>query len=63
MSTAAILMMLLFIIVIWGGLALALITLIKHPDETSGILGEHDFATDDVLIAQEHISKHPRGMA
>lgn len=56
MWTAAILMMLLFIIVIWGGLALALITLIKHPDETSGILGEHDFATDDVLIAQEHTS-------
>ncbi|AZA09584.1 methionine/alanine import NSS transporter subunit MetS [Corynebacterium pseudopelargi] len=53
MSSAAIIMMVLFMVVIWGGLAVSLLTLNRHPDETSGILGEHEFATDEVLIAQE----------
>ncbi|AZA11126.1 methionine/alanine import NSS transporter subunit MetS [Corynebacterium gerontici] len=53
MSSAAIIMMVLFMVVIWGGFAVSLLTLNRHPDETSGILGEHDFATDEVLIAQE----------
>lgn len=53
MSTAAILMMILFMVVIWGGLAASIIHLQKHPDETSGNLGGASEATDDVLIAQE----------
>lgn len=54
MSGTAIVMMLLFIVVIWGGLALTVIHLQRHPDETSGLLGDSKHATDDVLIAQEH---------
>lgn len=53
MSTSAILMMILFMVVIWGGLAASLIHLQKHPDETSGNLGLAEEATDDALIAQE----------
>lgn len=53
MTTSAIVMMVLFIVVIWGGFAASLVMLNKHPDESSGLLGEHEFATDDVLIAQE----------
>lgn len=33
MSGIAILMMILFLVVIWGGLALSIIHLNKHPDE------------------------------
>lgn len=54
MSTSAILMMILFMVVIWGGFAASLIHLQKHPDETSGNLGQAKEATDDVLIAQEN---------
>ena len=53
MGTSAIIMMILFMVVIWGGFAVSLATLFKRPDETSGILGDKEFATDDVLIAQE----------
>ena len=53
MSASAVIMLLLFIVVIWGGFFLSLATLFKHPDETSGILGDHAFATDEVLSAQE----------
>lgn len=52
MSTIAIVMMILFMVVIWGGFALSLIHLMKHPDESSGNLGTAQEATDDVLIAQ-----------
>lgn len=53
MSGIAITMMLLFIVVIWGGLVATLIHLQRHPDDMSGHLGTNDFATDEVLIAQE----------
>ncbi|MCQ9343310.1 methionine/alanine import NSS transporter subunit MetS [Corynebacterium sp. 153RC1] len=53
MSGMAIMMMLLFIVVIWGGFAFSLTSLMKHPDETSGQLGDAEYATDEVLIAQE----------
>lgn len=39
MSTIAIVMLVVFIIVIWGGLALAIVHLLKHDDDTSGDLG------------------------
>lgn len=61
MSTAAIMMMLLFIVVIWGGFAISLASLMRHPDETSGQLGNASFATDEVLIAQEHGAQPPLG--
>lgn len=53
MSSVAILMMFLFIIVIWGGFIATLIHLQRHPDEMSGHFGQAKFATDEVLIAQE----------
>ncbi|MBC6761240.1 MULTISPECIES: methionine/alanine import NSS transporter subunit MetS [Corynebacterium] len=53
MSGIAIVMMALFVIVIWGGLAVALISLSKHPDEVSGELGDHPELTSEVLGAQE----------
>ena len=33
MNTSALVMMLIAIVLLWGGLALAIIHLIKHPDE------------------------------
>ena len=33
MNTSALIMMLIAIVLLWGGLALAIIHLIKHPDE------------------------------
>ncbi|APT84457.1 methionine/alanine import NSS transporter subunit MetS [Corynebacterium aquilae] len=53
MSGIAIMMMVLFIVIIWGGLAASIVALRRHPDEASGVLGEAEYATDDVLIAQE----------
>ena len=42
-----------FMIVIWGGLAATLVHLQRHPDEQSGHFGTHPLTTDEVLIAQE----------
>ncbi|MCS4534958.1 methionine/alanine import NSS transporter subunit MetS [Corynebacterium sp. HS2168-gen11] len=53
MTGTAITMMVLYISVIWGGFIATLIHLQRHPDEESGKLGTHAFATDEVLIAQE----------
>lgn len=47
-------MMVLFMVVIWGGLAASIIALQRNPDETSGELGSAEYATDTVLIAQEN---------
>lgn len=53
MTTSAILMMALFIVVIWGGLALAIVYLMRNPDEAAGVLGTDPNATDEVLAAME----------
>ncbi|MCS4489922.1 methionine/alanine import NSS transporter subunit MetS [Corynebacterium sp. ES2794-CONJ1] len=53
MTGIAIFMMVLFMVVIWGGFAATLIHLQRHPDEVSGDFGTAEFATDDVLLAQE----------
>ncbi|ALA67803.1 methionine/alanine import NSS transporter subunit MetS [Corynebacterium lactis] len=53
MSGIAIVMMVLFMLVIWGGLAAALVNLAKNPDEVSGELGDHPELTNEVLVAQE----------
>ncbi|MCK7638028.1 methionine/alanine import NSS transporter subunit MetS [Corynebacterium pygosceleis] len=53
MSGIAIMMMILFMVVIWGGLLVSILALRKHPDDSSGVLGTSDLATDDVLIEQE----------
>lgn len=53
MSGIAIVMMILFITVIWGGFVATLIHLQRHPDEQSGQFGTNPDAADDVLIAQE----------
>ena len=57
MSGIAIVMMALFIIVIWGGLAVSLVNLSKHPDEVSGELGDHPELTSDCLL---YTSPSPR---
>lgn len=38
MSVSAIIMMILAMLLVWGGLAVSVIHLMKHPDETSGDL-------------------------
>lgn len=53
MSTTAIIMMILFIVVIWGGLIISAIALRKEPDERTGAFGTSPYATDTVLIGQE----------
>lgn len=53
MSTIAIVMMVVFIIVIWGGLALALTHLIRNGDATSGDLGADADYSNDQLYAVE----------
>lgn len=52
MSTTAIIMMILFIVVIWGGLVLSAIALRREPDERTGSFGASPHATDTVLIEQ-----------
>lgn len=49
MSGIAIVMMALFIVVIWGGLTVSVIHLLKHPDETSGHMGRDPELTDEAL--------------
>lgn len=53
MSSVAIMMMVLFMVIVWGGLLASILHLQHHPDETSGVFGEDPNASDDVLIAQE----------
>ena len=50
MSGTAVMMMVLFMVVIWGGLAASIIALRRNPD---GLLGESEYATDEVLISHE----------
>lgn len=54
MSGIAIMMMVLFMVVIWGGLIVSILALRRNPDEMSGELGTSEYATDDVLISHEH---------
>lgn len=53
MSTTAIIMMTLFIVIIWGGLVLSALALRKTTDERSGAFGSSPYATDTLLIEQE----------
>lgn len=53
MSGIAIMMMVLFMVVIWGGLVASALHLRNHPDDTSGALGVSDEARDEYLAAQE----------
>lgn len=54
MSGIAIMMMVLFMVVIWGGLIASALHLRANPDAVSGDLGTADDATDELLTAQEH---------
>ena len=42
MSTAAIVMMSLAILLVWGGLAVSAVHLLRHPDDSSGDLAPGD---------------------
>ncbi|AWD25503.1 methionine/alanine import family NSS transporter small subunit [Micrococcus luteus] len=60
MSTAAIVMMSLAILLVWGGLAVSAIHLLRHPDDSSGDLAiEDDLAPavwerEDGLLDAQH---------
>ncbi|QGU04166.1 methionine/alanine import NSS transporter subunit MetS [Corynebacterium comes] len=54
MSGIAIMMMVLFIIVIWGGLIISALHLIKNPDDHSGDLGHSEHSTNARLAGLEH---------
>ncbi|MFT4470939.1 methionine/alanine import family NSS transporter small subunit [Arthrobacter sulfonylureivorans] len=41
MSTAAIVMLIIAIITVWGGLALALMNLTRHPEDDGAMPAEH----------------------
>lgn len=53
MDGIAIVMMVLFMVVIWGGLILAIIHLLRHDDDTSGVLGADPEYANDKLYAIE----------
>ncbi len=53
MTGIAIVMMVLFMVVIWGGLAGAIVHLMRHPDDTSGALGDHSEHSDEALARLE----------
>ena len=53
MGTTAIIMMVLFMVIIWGGLVYATIALRREPDKKVGLFGTSPYATDTVLIEQE----------
>lgn len=53
MSGIAIMMMVLFMVVIWGGLIASAIHLRNHPDDISGDLGTAEQTRDELLAAQE----------
>ncbi|WJZ02209.1 methionine/alanine import NSS transporter subunit MetS [Corynebacterium freiburgense] len=53
MTGVAIMMMVLFMVIIWGGLLVSILALRRNPDEMSGVLGNSEYATDDVLISHE----------
>jgi hypothetical protein len=41
MSTAAIVMLIIAILTVWGGLALALVNLTRHPEDDGAMPAEH----------------------
>lgn len=53
MDGIAIIMMALFILIIWGGLAVSITHLMKHPDENAGKMGADPALSDEVLAGQE----------
>ncbi|MGP5660418.1 methionine/alanine import NSS transporter subunit MetS [Corynebacterium falsenii] len=52
MTAPAILLMVLFILVIWGGLVASVIFLSNNDDETSGELGNAPGTDDETLMHQ-----------
>ena len=59
MSTAAIVMMSLAILLVWGGLAVSAVHLLRHPDDSSGDLAIEDELAPAVL-SLIHISEPTR---
>lgn len=45
MSGGAIMMMLLAMMVLWGGLGLAIVSLSRHPDDPGGVEGDEAMDT------------------
>jgi flagellar basal body-associated protein FliL len=59
MSITAIIMMVLFMVFLWGGLVVAAVNLKNHSDEESGELGTAPGTDDETLVV--HASSHPEG--
>lgn len=55
MSGIAVVMLALFVVIIWGGLATAVVHLLRHPDETAGRLGDNPDLSSDVLQQLERL--------
>lgn len=53
MTPIAITMMILFIVVIWGGMIASMVHLARHPDERSGELAKEPGTTNGDLIKLE----------
>ncbi|MFC3850014.1 methionine/alanine import NSS transporter subunit MetS [Corynebacterium hansenii] len=53
MSGIAIIMMVLFIVIIWGGFVTALVNLSNNPDESAGELGQYAATSNEELAALE----------
>lgn len=54
MNTSAVLLMLLFIIVIWGGLVFSVFLLSRTDDNTTGELGDAPGTDDASLLHRVH---------
>ncbi|MGO1950061.1 MAG: methionine/alanine import NSS transporter subunit MetS [Mycobacteriaceae bacterium] len=58
MSGAALTMMILFMVFLWGGLIIAAINLKNHNDEESGDLGTGPGTDDESLLVRATRSEH-----
>lgn len=54
MTTSAILLLILFIVVIWGGLVLSTVWLLRTNDDVTGELGDAPGADDETLSHRVH---------
>ncbi|MDO5634663.1 MAG: methionine/alanine import family NSS transporter small subunit [Micrococcus sp.] len=56
METTPIIMMIVAMVTVWGGLAWAMVHLVRHPDETSGDV-PYDDAPDAFNVAAEELNE------
>ncbi|QPK79662.1 methionine/alanine import NSS transporter subunit MetS [Corynebacterium lizhenjunii] len=54
MSTSALFLLVLFIVVVWGGLGLSAVLLARSDDNTTGELGNAPGTDDETLMHRVH---------